>query len=134
MACDLGKNTVVPGAPRLRVLSLNDNMALFSALSNDYGYENVFAEQLDSLVNTGDVVVAISASGNSPNVLKAVDLANERGAITVGFTGYQGGKLAQCVHHSVIARNDCIEQVEDIHLMLEHIISIELSRAVRSPS
>ena len=68
MACDLGKNTVMPGTPRLRTLSLNDNMALFSALGNDYGYENVFVEQLHNLVDTGDVVVAISASGNSQNV------------------------------------------------------------------
>lgn len=132
MACDLGKNTIVPGAPRLRIVSLNDNMALFSALSNDCGYENVFAEQLISLLNRGDLVIAISASGNSPNVLKAIDVAQERGALTVGLTGYAGGKLAKRVDFSIIARNDCIEQVEDIHLMLEHIITSAVRERARA--
>lgn len=123
MACDLGKNTQAPGSPRLRVLSLNDNMALFSALSNDCGYENVFAEQLSSLVQPGDIVIAISASGNSPNVLKAIEVAQVRGATTIGFSGYAGGKLSQMVDLPIVAENHCIEQIEDIHVMLEHMIT-----------
>ncbi|MBK8047609.1 MAG: SIS domain-containing protein [Anaerolineales bacterium] len=126
MACDLGKNTIVPGMPRLRVLSLNDNVALFSALSNDCGYENVFAEQLSSLVQRGDIVVAISASGNSPNVLKAIALAKDYGAITVGMSGYNGGKLAKMVDHPIVVQNHCIEQIEDIHLMVEHMMTSAL--------
>lgn len=132
MACDLGKNTVMPGTPRLRTLSLNDNMALFSALGNDYGYENVFVEQLHNLVSAGDVVIAISASGNSSNVLKAVNLATERGATTVGLCGFAGGKLAQIVDYAIVAENDCIEQVEDIHVILEHMITSAMRQRMRA--
>lgn len=132
MACDLGKNTVMPGTPRLRTLSLNDNMALFSALGNDYGYENVFVEQLHNLVDAGDVVIAISASGNSPNVLKAVTLATERGATTIGLCGYAGGKLAKIVNYAVVAENNCIEQVEDIHVILEHMITSAMRQRMRA--
>ena len=132
MACDLGKNTVMPGTPRLRTLSLNDNMALFSALGNDYGYENVFVEQLHNLVDAGDVVIAISASGNSSNVLKAVALATERGATTVGICGYAGGKLAKIVNYAIVAENDCIEQVEDIHVILEHMITSAMRQRMRA--
>lgn len=132
MACDLGKNTVMPGTPRLRTLSLNDNMAVFSALGNDYGYENVFVEQLHNLVDAGDVVIAISASGNSMNVLKAVNLATERGATTIGVSGYAGGKLAKIVNYPVVAENDCIEQVEDIHVILAHMITSAMRQRMRA--
>ena len=131
MACDLSKNTAMPGQERLRVLSLNDNMALFSALGNDCGYENVFAEQLATLVGAGDVVIAISASGNSPNVLNAVDLACRQGAHTVGFSGYAGGKLAGKVDIAIVAENHCIEQIEDIHMILEHMITSAVRQRVR---
>jgi D-sedoheptulose 7-phosphate isomerase len=131
MACDLSKNTAMPGKARLRVLSLNDNMALFSALGNDCGYENVFAEQLSTLVGAGDVVIAISASGNSPNVLNAVELARARGALTVGLSGYAGGKLTGKVDLSIVAQNHCIEQIEDIHMILEHIITSAVRQRVQ---
>lgn len=132
MACDLSKNTTTPGTPRLRTLALNDNMALFSALSNDLGYENVFAEQLATFVDAGDVVIAISASGNSPNVLNAIAVAHERGATTIGLSGYAGGKLARLVDCPIVAENDCIEQVEDVHLILEHIITTALRERIRA--
>jgi D-sedoheptulose 7-phosphate isomerase len=132
MAADLSKNTAMPGTPRLRTLSLNDNMALFSALGNDLGYESVFAEQLRTLLRVGDVVIAISASGNSPNVLKAIDVATEVGATTVGLSGYAGGKLAKMVDISIVAENDVIEQVEDIHLILEHIITSAMRERMRA--
>jgi D-sedoheptulose 7-phosphate isomerase len=131
MACDLGKNTVVAGVPRLRVMSLNDNMAHFSAYANDNGYDQVFAEQLSNYVNAGDVVIAISTSGNSPNVLRAIERAQEYGAITVGWCGYQGGRLAQIVDIPVIIPSNNIEQIEDIHLMLEHMVTVALRQAIR---
>lgn len=130
MACDLGKNTAAPGMPRLRVMSLNDNMALFSALSNDDGYENVFAEQLATFVGEGDVVIAISASGNSPNVLKAIRLARARGATTIGWSGYAGGQLAKLVDMPLVVSNHVIEQIEDIHVMLEHMVTVGLREAM----
>ena len=84
-ACDLGKGTIQPDRPRFRVIALTDNMPLFSAYANDMGYEHVFSEQLASLVERGDVVIGISGSGNSENVLKAIKLANSMGAITIGI-------------------------------------------------
>jgi D-sedoheptulose 7-phosphate isomerase len=132
MACDLSKSTAMPGTPRLRTQALNENMALFSALGNDMGYENVFAEQLATLVDAGDVVIAISASGNSLNVLKAIGVATERGATTIGLSGYDGGKLAKLVDFPIVAENDCVEQVEDIHLILEHMITSALRERMRA--
>lgn len=130
MACDLGKNTAVGDMPRLRVMSLNDNMALFSALSNDNGYARVFADQLAAFVNAGDVVIAISASGNSPNVLNAIRLAQARGALTIGWSGYAGGQLAQLVDLPLVVTNQVIEQIEDIHVMLEHMVTTGLRQAM----
>lgn len=123
LACDLNKNTVAPGFPRFRVLSLTDNMAHFSAAANDYGYENAFAEQLSNFLRAGDVVLAISTSGNSPNVLKAVEMANTHNAFTIGWTGAGGGRLAQMVDLPIVVQNTCIEQVEDLHLILQHMLT-----------
>jgi D-sedoheptulose 7-phosphate isomerase len=120
--CDLAKNTRKSGRPNFRAIGLTDNMAIFSAYANDEGYENVFSLQLNNLLQPGDVVIAISGSGNSPNVLQAVELANSRGAVTIGFTGLTGGKLKDLVQIGICVPNHRIDQVEDIHLMLEHII------------
>ncbi|GAB4263648.1 MAG: SIS domain-containing protein [Candidatus Promineifilaceae bacterium] len=121
--CDLAKNTRQPDWPHYRVIGLTDNMAIFSAYANDEGYENVFAMQLANLVQPGDVVIGISTSGNSPNVLRGIALANEKGATTVGFTGFDGGKLASMVDVHSHTPSHCIEHIEDIHLMLEHLIT-----------
>lgn len=120
--CDLAKNTRKTGWPGFRAIGLTDNMAIFSAYGNDEGYENVFAQQLNNLLQPGDVVIAISGSGNSPNVIKAVELANSRGAITIGFTGLTGGKLKATAQNVIYVPNYKMDQVEDIHLMLEHMI------------
>jgi D-sedoheptulose 7-phosphate isomerase len=129
-ACDLGKGTLVPDLPRFRVLALTDNMPLFSALANDYGYEHVFSEQLKSLVQPGDVVIGISGSGNSLNVLNAIQAAHEAQAITIGFVGFDGGSLKGMVDICVHAPSDCMEQVEDVHLILEHLISTSLRQVL----
>jgi D-sedoheptulose 7-phosphate isomerase len=128
--CDLGKNTRMDGWPHFKVIGLSDNMAIFSAYGNDDGYENVFALQLANLVQPDDVVIAISTSGNSGNVLRAVELANEQGAVTVGFTGFDAGKLGKIVTHHLHTPSDCIEQVEDIHLVLEHLITKALRESL----
>lgn len=132
MACDLGKNTAVAGLPRLRVMSLTDNMALFSAHANDNSYENVFAEQLDNFASVGDVAIAISASGNSPNVLNGVARARMLGAVTIGWCGNDGGKLAGMVDIPVVVPNYCTEQIEDVHLILEHIVTVALRDSMTS--
>jgi len=129
-ACDLSKGTLLPGRPRFRVMALTDNMPLFSALANDNGYENVFAEQLASFVQPGDVVISISGSGNSANVLKATELARSVRATTIGLTGFDGGKLKDMVDICVLVPNHCMEQVEDIHLLLEHLICTCLRKAI----
>ncbi|OGO11692.1 MAG: hypothetical protein A2Z66_15080 [Chloroflexi bacterium RBG_13_66_10] len=124
--CDLAKNTRKPGCPLFRVVGLADNMAILSAYANDEGYENVFAQQLANLVSKGDVVIAISASGNSPNVLRAIEVARENGATTVGFSGFDGGRLGHLVDVHVHVPSHWIEQVEDAHLVLQHMICSRL--------
>jgi len=120
--CDLSKNTRQDGLRPYRAIGLTDNMAIFSAYANDEGYENVFARQLASLIDPGDIVIAISASGNSKNVLIAVDEAKRNDAKTIGFTGFDGGRLSTLVDLNIHVKSDVIEHVEDIHLMLEHMI------------
>lgn len=120
--CDLAKNTRREGLPHFRVIGLTDNMAIFSAYANDEGYENVFSQQLANLAQPGDVIIGISASGNSKNVLNAIDEARRRNVKTIGFTGFDGGLLGQMVDVNIHVKSDIIEHVEDIHLMLEHII------------
>ncbi|HVS06611.1 MAG TPA: SIS domain-containing protein [Candidatus Dormibacteraeota bacterium] len=127
-ACDLSKATIVEGRARLRVTSLTDNVALLTAWANDTSYENVFAEQLYNLLNTGDVVIAISASGNSPNVLAAIDAARARGATTVGLVGFAGGSLKDAADAAIHVESNSYGVVEDCHLVLEHAIT-ESTRA-----
>lgn len=120
--CDLAKNTRREGLPHFRVIGLTDNMAIFSALANDEGYENVFAGQLANLINPEDIVIGISASGNSANVLKGIEEAKKFRATTIAFTGFDGGRLAGLADINIHVKSNVIEHVEDIHLMLEHMI------------
>jgi D-sedoheptulose 7-phosphate isomerase len=129
--CDLGKNTRMDGWPDFKVIGLTDNMAIFSAYANDEGYDQAFARQLTSLIQEGDVVLGISASGNSPNVLNAIQAAKRHNALTIGFTGFNGGKLRQMVDINIHVESNIIEHVEDIHLMLEHMIVLHLKQLVR---
>src|SRR5437868_3446621 len=92
-ALDLAKNTIMPGAPRLKAISLTDHVPLITAWSNDTHYEHIFAEQLANLIEPGDVVIGISASGNSLNVINAIRLAKQYRAYTVGLLGASGGKM-----------------------------------------
>jgi D-sedoheptulose 7-phosphate isomerase len=121
--CDLMKNTRADGMPAFKVTGLADNMAVVSAFANDEGYENIFARQLSILVQPGDIVIGISTSGNSMNVIKAIEVANLSGATTIAFTGYTGGELGSIVDLNVCVPSDNIERIEDIHLVLEHIIT-----------
>ena len=120
-ACDLAKGTITLGRPRFRVVALTDNVPLMTAWSNDLAYEDLFAEQLRGLMMPGDVVVAFSSRGKSPNVLRAVELARRTGGITIGFSGFDGGPLSRLVDVSVVVPCDCTEQIEDVHLVLCHL-------------
>ena len=126
--CDLAKNTRKSGWPDFRVIGLADNMATLSAYANDEGYENVFSQQLANFVQPDDVVIGISTSGNSPNVLEAIKLANQMKAVTIGLTGFDGGQLSRMVKINVHVPSNRIEQVEDLHLVLQHLICTTLRK------
>lgn len=141
MACDLGKGTHCPrpdfmaakGVKRLRVFSLTDNVPIMTAWANDAAYEDVFAEQIENFLQPGDVTFGISSSGNSPNVLKALKLAREKGAITVGLTGFQGGKMNDLLDCGVVVPSNNIQQIEDAHLVLAHLIFLNLRERIARP-
>lgn len=133
-ACDLGKGTAQPGVPRLRVISLTDNVELITAWANDTAYEHIFTEQLRGLVEPGDVVIGISGSGRSGNVLNAITLAKQSGATTIGLSGFDGGLLAALVDIPVVVPNYCMEQIEDVHLILEHTICSTIRENLRLQS
>ncbi len=122
-ASDLSKGAICQGKPRIKAFALTDNIALFSAWANDSAYENAFAEQLENFIEPDDIAIAISGSGNSANVLNAVKLAKSKGATTVGFTGFDGGKLKDLVDIAIVVPSNCMEQIEDVHLLLEHMIT-----------
>jgi D-sedoheptulose 7-phosphate isomerase len=135
-ACDLGKGTVEETKPRFKVLSLNDNIPLLTAYGNDFGYDVVFAEPLASLAQPGDVAIAISSSGNSPNVLLAMDKAAEIGLTTIGISGYQGGKLRGkvnvCVAVPADAQHpDSMQHVEDGQWVILHAIFVAIRQGVK---
>lgn len=130
-ACDLAKGTIIPGGPRFRLIALTDNVPLITAWSNDVAYEDIFAEQLCNLMGRGDVVVAFSGSGNSPNVLRAVALARQQGGITIGFSGFNGGQLSRMVDVPVVVPCHCMEQVEDVHMVLCHLMSTTLRQRLQ---
>jgi D-sedoheptulose 7-phosphate isomerase len=114
----------------VKTVSLVDNVALLTAWANDTSFENAFAAQLRSLLEPGDVLIAISGSGNSPNVLRAVEAARKAGAITVGFSGFAGGALNRLVDVSVVVPCDSQEAIEDVHMMLVHALSVALKQSV----
>jgi len=126
MAEDLGKSTLRAhdlhdeSRKRLKVLSLTDNAGWIMAVGNDVSYDDIFVQQLMNYGQPGDLVIAISGSGNSPNVLRAVDWANRHGLVTFGLTGYDGGKLKQMQQHGLHVDLHDMGMVESIHLGLFH--------------
>ncbi|MHB1038656.1 MAG: D-sedoheptulose-7-phosphate isomerase [Pirellulales bacterium] len=126
MAEDFGKSTLRESdlkdetRKRLRVLSLTDNLGWIMAVGNDVGYDQIFVQQLMNYGSPGDLVIAISGSGNSPNVLAAVDWANRHGLTTFGMTGYQGGRLKAMQQTGLHVPLDDMGMVESIHLCISH--------------
>ena len=131
-ALDLAKNTIMPGAPRVKAISLTDHVPLITAWSNDTAYEHIFAEQLANMIEPGDLVIGISASGNSLNVINALKVAKKSRAATIGLLGARGGQIKQMVDAYVLAPGQNIEQEEDAHLILAHIITRHMREVVRS--
>lgn len=129
LACDLAKTATVPGLPRLRALALTDNVPLLTAWGNDASYDVVFAEQLRTFVRWRDIVIAISASGNSPNVLTGVEAAREAGALVVGVTGFGGGKLRALCDVCLVVPSNEYGPVEDLHMIFVHALTAALRAA-----
>ena len=120
---DLSKGTIVEGYPRFKTISLTDNVPNMLAWGNDSSYEDIFVEQLKNLMEYGDVVVGISGSGNSKNVVKAIEYANANGGVTFGILGYDGGKLLEIVQESIHVPSFNMQQVEDIHVIVSHLLT-----------
>jgi D-sedoheptulose 7-phosphate isomerase len=116
-----------------RIVALTDNVPVLTAIANDFGYEEIFVRQLRLVLDAGDVVVAISASGNSPNLLRAIDFAKQLGATTVGLTAFEGGTLRTIVDLAVHVPTSHGEYgpAEDAHMVLDHLITAYLTHAVR---
>jgi len=130
MACDLNKTVLGTGvaAPsrRLKVISLVDNAPLMTAWANDVRYDAIFAEQLRNLANPGDLLIVITASGNSPNIVAAVAAAHELGVVPCGLLGFDGGLVRRQLGHAVVVQSDNYGYIEDAHLMLTHLITAYL--------
>jgi D-sedoheptulose 7-phosphate isomerase len=129
-ACDLAKWTISGGCRRLRALALTDNVPVMTAWSNDTAYERVFVEQVMSLYRPGDTLVAISGSGNSPNVLRAVEWMASQGAMTIGLTGFDGGKLATLAQIAVVVPSHFMPEVEDVHIAICHSLAVALGERI----
>ncbi|MEO5814752.1 MAG: SIS domain-containing protein [Gemmatimonadaceae bacterium] len=120
LCCDWTKGTHSPGLPPLRTHSLASNVPVLTAIANDFGYDAVFSRQLELLANPGDVLLLISSSGNSPNIVAALDAAKAMGITTVGLSGFSGGVLAQRADVCLHVPYSNYGLVEDCHQMLMH--------------
>lgn len=122
LPADFQKNMFLHGGRPWECLSLVDSVPLLTAWSNDTEYANVFAAQARTWLRPGDLLVAISGSGNSPNVLAAAEAAHDIGATTLAWTGFGGGKLAKLAQHNIVVPSDNMQMVEDAHMVIGHLI------------
>ena len=120
--CDFNKGVSYGKTKRFKLICLNDNVSTMMAYANDISYESIFVESLKTYFNSGDVVIGISGSGNSPNVLKAMEYANAQGGITIGLTGYDGGKLKVLAKYGVHVPINDMQITEDLHMVLDHLM------------
>lgn len=123
LACDLGKSTVRAGLRRLRIVSLNDSVPLLTALANDEGYEHVFSEQLVNLIGNGDVLIVLSGSGRSRNILEAMRYARGRSATVVALLGFGGGEAVELADEYVVVPSEEYGLIEDVHMVLGHVLT-----------
>ncbi len=121
MAVDFNKGLSYGKSRRFKFICLGDNTPTITAYATDVSYEDIFIEPLKNFLKPGDLVIAISGSGNSPNVIKAVEYANAQGALTLGLTGYDGGKLRKIVKYSVHIPIADMQVTEDLHMVLDHM-------------
>src|SRR5436305_12885201 len=122
-ACDMVKGASFNRAKRFRIMALTDSLPTLTAYSNDVDYDCVFVEQLKNFAQSGDVLIAISGSGNSPNVLRAVEYARSIGCKTIGLTGRDGGKLGQAAELNIQVPVQHMGRIEDAHLIVCHMMA-----------
>jgi D-sedoheptulose 7-phosphate isomerase len=136
LAADLNKMTAIPGHPRLRAMSLSDNIPLVSAIINDDGWENLYTEQLETFYSPGDVLVAISVHGGtgrdkagawSQNLVKAIEWVKARGGTTIGLAGFDGGAMRQICDICIVVPYDTTPHVEGFHVVLHHLLAFGLA-------
>lgn len=124
---DLAKGTKNTNKKRFKALSLTDNIPFITAQGNDEGYESIFEQQLVTFANEDDILIAVSGSGNSPNILKAVEWAKKNKIFVLGFTGFDGGKLKPLCDHCVHVNLNDMGTVETIHSIILHYIIIKIN-------
>ena len=120
--CDINKGSCFDMEKKFRVFCLNDNIPTILAYANDLSYDKIFVEQLKNFLRPGDVVIGISGSGNSENVLQAVSYAKGKGAKTIGLSGFSGGKLAKIADIPFVALINDMQKVEDVHMIVVHML------------
>jgi D-sedoheptulose 7-phosphate isomerase len=125
--CDINKGCCFDQKKKFKMICLNDNISTMLAYANDLSYENIFVEQLKNFFIKGDIVIGISASGNSLNVLKAIEYANANGGISVGLCGFSGGRLYRSVHIPILVKSDDMQKVEDVHAIVTHMVMQRLT-------
>jgi D-sedoheptulose 7-phosphate isomerase len=131
-ACDINKGCCFNLDKKFKVICLNDNIPTMLAYANDLSYDKVFVEQLKNFLQPGDVVIGISGSGNSENVIQAVSYAGENDAKTIGLTGFDGGRLAKIADMPLVASINDMQKVEDIHMIVVHMLMQYLEKALQS--
>lgn len=125
--CDFNKGVSCKQDKKYDFECLNDNTPTMMAIANDISYDEVFVMPLRNKLSKGDVLIGISGSGNSTNVVKAIEYANEVGAVSVGIVGYDGGKIKSLAKYSIHVKIDNMQIVEDVHMMMDHVIMYVLS-------
>ena len=133
IVCDFNNGASAKLARKFKVMCLNDNVPSISAIANDISYDMIFKEQLKNFLRPGDVVIGISTSGNSKNIIRAIEYAKRNGAVTIGLCGYDGGKLKKTAKYSIHVKVDDVKVTEDIHSIISHIMMKMLSAALMKP-
>jgi len=130
--CDVNKGVSFGMEKRFKVICLTDNIPTMLAYANDSSYEDIFVEQLKNFLEPNDVVIGISGSGNSKNIIKAIEYANSKRAKSIGFTGFEGGELARIAKISIVVPSNDMQKIEDLHMIITHMIMQVLREKIRA--
>lgn len=134
LVCDLNKGVNFSQREKFKAICLIDNLPTILAYANDISYSDVFCEQLKNFMNEEDIVIGFSGSGNSENIIKAIEFANENGGITIGFSGFDGGELSKIAQLSLVVLINDMQKCEDVHLILCHLIMQTMNNLLKISS